>query len=66
MRENSPQDYHLHDGHHFFFNIVTSLDNHNLSNHQQLQLFDQQLVQTNNKENMKAMHYWSFVRGIHR
>ena len=27
--------------------------------------FVQQLVQTNNKENTRASHYWSFVRGFH-
>ena len=28
------------------------------------ELFVQQLVQTNDKENVKAAHYWPFVRGI--
>ena len=30
------------------------------------QLSIPQLVQTNNKENMRAPHYWPFVRGIHQ
>ena len=29
-------------------------------------LFVQQLVHAYNKENIKAIHYWPFVRGIHR
>ena len=29
------------------------------------QLFVKQLVQANNTSNIKALHYWPFVRGIH-
>ena len=29
-------------------------------------LFVQKLVQANNKENMRALHYWPFVWGIHQ
>ena len=34
-------------------------------NHLHLNCLFQQLVQTINKENIKALHYWAFVRGIH-
>ena len=30
------------------------------------QLFAQQLVQVNIKENIQALHYWPFVREIHQ
>ena len=39
---------------------VTSHGRHSVSNHRRM--FVQQLVQTNKKENIKALHGWSFVR----
>ena len=30
-----------------------------------IQLFVEKLVEADNKENIKAMHYWTFVKGIH-
>ena len=50
--------FHLHGR----FNVcitVTSHYRHSVSNHPQL---DVQLVQDTNIENIKAMHYWRFVR----
>ena len=37
-----------------------------LINYYDIMDFAQQLVQANNKENIKATHHWPFVRGIHR
>ena len=60
--------------------IAWSHEFHGISNHQQLDcllteswclissaiwLWVQQLVVTNNKEDIKALHYWTFVRRIH-
>ena len=44
--------------------IVISHEQHNISN-QCIWLFVQQLVQDNSNANIKALHYWPFVRGIH-
>ena len=41
---------------------VTTHKHDNILNHQQLPLFVQQLFQANNKENIKALYYWPFVR----
>ena len=44
---------------------VISHEHYCASNHWQLELFHQQLVQAYNRKSIKVIHYWPFVREIH-
>ena len=48
------------------YNVATSHEHHDVSNHRQLHCLYQRPVQTNNRENIKTQHYWPFVTAIHR
>ena len=46
----------------FFRTIGKTHEHHGFSNHMHLVCFVQKLVQANNKEIIKAPHYWPYVR----